>query len=92
MFLSVANAWPAFDSLARIFFQNFHQQSSWIPGACSFIGPFVLAFILICLVFVMLTLSPLFCAVVESSSVFDCMSEKRLDVRQMSSSKSRSSS
>ena len=103
MFLSVANGWPAFNSLAYISlselpsaiildprYMNSATSSMFYP--CSFIGSFVLLFILMCLVFAMLVLSPILCAIVESASVFDCMSERRWDVRQMSSAKSRSSS
>ena len=95
MFLSVTNTWPAFDSLVRISLSDLpsavildpryvNSSTSSVFSPCSFIH---LSF----LVFVMLALSPIFCALVESSSVIDYMSKRRWDVRQMSSAKSRSS-
>ena len=53
-----------------------NSSTSSMFSPCSFIGSFVLLFILMCLVFAMLALSPIFCAVVESASVFYCMSER----------------
>ena len=76
MFLIITNAWPAFDSLARISLPELPSAVILDPryvksstsskfSPCSFIGSFVLLFILMCLVFAMLALSPMFCAVVE---------------------------
>ena len=83
MFLSVANGWPAFNSLARISLSELpsaiildpryvNSATSSMFSPCSLIGfySFVLLFILMCLVFAMLALSPIFCALVENLSVF----------------------
>ena len=70
MFLSVANAWPACDSLARVSLSELpsavkldpryvNSSTSSMFSPCSFIGLFVLLFILMCFMFVMLAWSAL---------------------------------
>ena len=74
-FLSVAKAWSAIDSLARISLSGLpsavildpryvNSSTSSMFSPCSFIGSFVLLFIFMCLVFDILALSPHFCVVV----------------------------
>ena len=78
MFLSVTNVLPAFDSFARISLSELPSAVILDPRyVCPAIHPHVLG---LCYA----GFDSNFLWVVESSSVFDCMSERRWGVRQMS--------